>query len=78
MGILQFVLLVVFAMSPPLTPKQEVAELLARLPEDATLEDIQYHLHVLEKIQRGLADIESGNTYTNDQARERLARWLER
>jgi hypothetical protein len=56
--------------------KQEVAELLTQLPEDATLEDIQYHLYVLEKIQRGRADIAAGRSYTNEQARERLARWL--
>ncbi|MHB8310007.1 MAG: hypothetical protein ACYDCY_06290 [Metallibacterium sp.] len=42
-------------MSLPVTSKQEVAQLLAQLPDDATLEDIQYHVYVLEKIQRGRA-----------------------
>ena len=41
-----------------------------------TLEDIQYHLYVLEKIRRGRADIEAGRSYTTEQARERLAKWL--
>jgi hypothetical protein len=62
--------------SRPASPKQEVAELLTQLPEDATLEDIQYHLYVLEKIQRGRSDVASGRTHTPEQARERLARWL--
>jgi hypothetical protein len=35
------------------TAKREVALLLTQQPDDATLEDIQYHLCVLEKIQRG-------------------------
>jgi hypothetical protein len=64
------------AMTPPVTAKQEVAQLLTQLPDDATLEDIQYHLYVLEKIQRGRADISAGRSYTQEQARERLAKWL--
>ena len=58
------------------TPKQEVEQLLQRLPENSTLEDIQYHLYVLEKIKRGRADIAAGRSYTEAQARERLSRWL--
>ncbi|MHB8913162.1 MAG: hypothetical protein ACYC42_11060 [Lysobacter sp.] len=64
------------AMSPPVTAKQEVAQLLTQLPDDATLEDIQYHVYVLEKIQRGRADMAAGRSLTPEQARERLARWL--
>jgi len=63
-------------MSPPVTAKQEVAQLLTQLPDDATLEDIQYHVYVLQKIRRGRADITEGRSYTTEQARERLARWL--
>lgn len=63
-------------MSVLVTAKQEVAKLLAQLPDDATLEDIQYHVYVLEKIKRGRADIAAGRSHTTEQARERLARWL--
>ena len=31
------------------TAKEEVEELLGKLPHDCSLEDIQYHLYVLEK-----------------------------
>jgi predicted transcriptional regulator len=64
-------------MSPPVTAKQEVTHLLTQLPDDATLEDIQYHLYVLEKIRRGREDIAAGRTSTTEQARERLGRWLQ-
>jgi len=64
------------AMTSPVNAKDEVAQLLTQLPDDATLEDIQYHLYVLEKIRRGRADIEAGRSYTTEQARERLAKWL--
>jgi len=36
------------------TAKEEVEELLGKLPNDCSLEDIQYHLYVLEKVRNGL------------------------
>jgi len=65
-------------MSPPVTAKQEVAHLLTQLPDDVTLEDIQYHLYVLEKVWRGRADVAAGRSHTDEKARERLGRWLPR
>jgi hypothetical protein len=64
-------------MSAPMTAKQEVSQLLSQLPDDATLEDIQYHVYVLEKIRRGREDVEAGRGHTTEQARERLRRWLQ-
>jgi predicted transcriptional regulator len=63
--------------SVPLTPKQEVERLLRELPESSTLEDIQYHLYVLEKIRRGQADVDAGRVVSHEQAKERLRRWTE-
>src|ERR1022692_2522618 len=40
------------------TAKQEVRLLLDGIPDDATFEDIQYHIYVREKIERGLKDVE--------------------
>lgn len=56
--------------------KEEVAALLQRLPEDCSLEDIQYHLYVLEKVRRGLdrADTEGG--IQQEEAEARLSKWL--
>ena len=58
------------------TAKQEVEQLLTHLPDDSSLEDIQYHLYVLEKIKKGRDDIAAGRSHTHEQARERLRRWL--
>ena len=35
------------------TAKNEVQSLLNKLPDDCAIEDIQYHLYVIEKIRRG-------------------------
>lgn len=65
-------------MAASATPKQEAERLLRHLPDDSTLEDIQYHLYVLEKIRHGRADVAAGRTYTNEEAKKRLGRWLNR
>ena len=54
----------------PATPDQHV--------DVATANEATYRTHVLTKIQRGRADIESGRHYTTDQARARLRKWLTR
>ena len=58
------------------TAKQEVEEILAHLPEDCTLEDIQYHLYVLQKIKRGLDDARNGRVYSHEDIETRLSKWL--
>ena len=58
------------------TAKQEVSKLLTKLPEDCSLEDIQYHLYVLQKIERGLKDGEEGRVYTQDEVERRMAKWI--
>lgn len=58
------------------TAKKDVEELLKQLPDDSTIEDIQYHLYVLEKIRRGQNDIRDGHHFTQTQVRERLNQWL--
>mgnify|MGYP003554776666 CR=1 FL=1 len=58
------------------TAKKEVSELLNRLPEDCSLEDIQYHLYVLQKIERGLKDAEEGRVYSQEEVEKMMAKWL--
>ena len=57
--------------------KEEVRLLLERLPDDASLEDIQYHLYVRQKIDHGLDDVESGRTLSEEEFDRRMAKWLE-
>jgi len=60
------------------TIKQEVSDLLKRLPDDCTLEDVQYHLYALQKIERGLKDIEEGRVYTQEEVEKKMSKWLEK
>ena len=56
--------------------KEEVIQLLRELPDDSTFEEIQYHLYVRQKIQRGIKDIEEGRTYTQEEMEKRMDKWL--
>lgn len=58
------------------TVKQEVSNLLKRLPDDCTLEDVQYHLYVLQKIERGLKDAKQGRVYTQEEVEKMMSKWL--
>lgn len=54
------------------TAKQEVQQLLERLTDDCTIEDIQYHIYVLEKVRKGLAAVEAGRVLSHAEVRERF------
>jgi len=58
------------------TAKQEVMELLKVLPDDITLEEIQYHLYVRQKVQIGLKDVEQGKIFSQAEVEKRMEKWL--
>ena len=61
---------------PVSTVKKEVESLLARLPDDCSLEDIQYHLYVIDKVQRGLDAADDRASVSQEEVEQRLGRWL--
>jgi hypothetical protein len=57
--------------------KATVRALLDRLPDDCTIDDVLYHLYVLQEVAHGLRDVDEGKTTPNDVVRERLRqKWL--
>ena len=58
------------------TAKDEVRKMLDQLPDDSTFEDIQYHIYVREKIERGLDDIQQGRTLSQAEVERRMDKWL--
>jgi len=60
------------------TAKQEVQKVLDTLPEETSLEDIQYHLYVLQRVERGRQDIEAGRVIPQAEVERRMARWLDK
>ena len=58
------------------TAKEEVRRMLDQLPDDVSLEDIQYHIYVQQKIARGLQDVAHGRVLSQEEVERRIARWL--
>ena len=58
------------------TAREHVQQILQTLPEDASLEDIQYHLYVRQKIEQGLADEAAGRVVSHAEVQQRLSKWL--
>jgi hypothetical protein len=60
-----------------MTAKQTVRELLDRLPDDCSLDDVQYHLYVVQAANVGLADLANGRTIPHAEVDAELRRkWL--
>ena len=55
--------------------KEEVMKLLKDLPDSSTFEEIQYHLYVRQKIQRGIKDVDDGRIYTQEEVEKRMEKW---
>ena len=57
--------------------KKTVTALLERLPDDCSLEDVLYHLYVIQKVEAGLADADAGKLISHQQVAEELHRkWV--
>ncbi|MFQ5853560.1 MAG: hypothetical protein ACE5JU_23630 [Candidatus Binatia bacterium] len=60
------------------TAKEEVRRILDSLPDDATLEDIQYRIYVRQAIAAGLRDVDQGRVVSQEEVERRMARWTEK
>jgi predicted transcriptional regulator len=58
--------------------KEEVRRILESLPDDATLEDIQYRIYVRQAIAAGLRDIDQGRVVSQEEVERRMSRWTEK
>lgn len=56
--------------------KEQAINLIKTLSEDCMYEDIQYHLYVLEKIEKGIKAIDEGKFVSQDEAEKRVRTWL--
>jgi len=56
------------------TTKDEALQLISRLPEEVTWEDIMYRLYVKRKIEEGIRAAEEGRTVSHDKVKELFVR----
>lgn len=56
--------------------KEQAIRLIKKLPVNATLEDIQYHLYVREKVERGIQAADNGRVVSQQSAEKKVKQWL--
>lgn len=59
-----------------MTVKGLAQKVISNLPDEASFDDIQYQIYVLECIEKGEQDIANGNVMTEAQVRKGLEKWL--
>ncbi len=58
------------------SPKQVAREILDSLPDDCSLEEIQYRLYVRQMVEEGRQDVRNGNVVSQQEIEQDLERWL--
>jgi hypothetical protein len=53
-------------------PEEEVKRMLESLPDEASFEDIQYHIYVQQKIDRGIEASERGDFISDEEIEQRM------
>jgi len=54
------------------TVKEEVRRMIARLPDDATWQDVRYSIYVRERIERGRGEAADGKILDEDEVERRM------
>lgn len=55
--------------------KKEALETIARLPDDADMDEIMYRLYVLDKIRKGQDAANHGQTSTSEDLKREIDAW---
>jgi predicted transcriptional regulator len=60
-----------------MTAKETVRALLDRLPDDCTMDEVLYHLYVVQAVGEGVADAQADRVIPHEQVAAQLRRkWL--
>jgi predicted transcriptional regulator len=57
------------------TKKQAIIEMIGRMPDDLTEDDVIYALYARKKVDRGIADADAGRFATNEEVEQALSKW---
>lgn len=55
--------------------KTKIIELLDKLPDTVDIDMLIERLVFMEKVEKGLADVEAGKTFTTEEAKILLSKW---
>lgn len=55
--------------------KEKIKVLLDRIPDNITLEDLQYYIFILQRLEKGEQQIKDEKFYTSDEMKGLLEEW---
>ena len=55
--------------------KEKLMATINDMPQDFELEVLMERLVFIEKVEKGLEQLESGNTFTHEQVRQKIKAW---
>lgn len=58
-----------------ITAKEEVLEMIRRLPDDVSIQEIEYNVSLLAGIHESIQDIEAGRTFTQAEVERLMDEW---
>ncbi len=56
--------------------KEKIKKSIDTLPDNLTIDQVIDRMIMLDKIEQGLKDIEDGNVFTTEEAKDKLNKWL--
>ncbi len=56
--------------------KEKIKKSIDTLPDNLTIDQVIDRMIMLDKIERGLEDIDDGNVFTTEEAKDKLNKWL--
>lgn len=58
-----------------MTVKDQLHKIVDELPDSDAVEEMQYRLYVMRKVERGLRSIDEGRGLDHEQVVERMKKW---
>jgi predicted transcriptional regulator len=62
--------------TPLMTNKEIVQDLLRRIPDDASLQDIARELEFIAAVRQGLAELDNGDSVSIEEVERELPSWV--
>ncbi|MCK9400507.1 MAG: hypothetical protein M0Q51_11010 [Bacteroidales bacterium] len=56
--------------------KEKLIQVINKMPERFSIDDIIEELVLLSKIEQGLADVEAGRVYAEKEVEKKMEKWL--
>ena len=55
--------------------KQDAIEVIEQLPDNVPMDEIVYRLYVLNKVRRGMQDVEAGRGISSEELAREIEQW---